>query len=147
MQQIGEAKCIRAMFYHDLVVGWGDIPFRTKQSFGDEDLNIGLTDRREILTWLINDLKSIGPKMKYADMLPHGVERISKNFCNGLIARMAMTRGGYALYPDKADHWPSERCSARPTTWSITKLPKIMPIVSLYQKKFTGKTFPTGVYR
>ena len=103
MQQIGEAKCIRAMFYHDLVVGWGDIPFRTEQSFGSEDLNIGLTDRREILTWLINDLKSIGPKMKYADMMTYTVERISKNFCYGLIARMAMTRGGYSLYPDKAN--------------------------------------------
>jgi hypothetical protein len=103
MQQLGEAKCIRAMFYHDLVVGWGDIPFRTEQSFGSDDLYIGLTDRKEILTWLINDLKSIGPKMKYADMLTHGVERINKNFCYGLIARMAMTRGGYALYPDKAN--------------------------------------------
>lgn len=103
MQQIGEAKCARAMFYHDLVVGWGDIPFRTEQSFGSEDLNIGLTDRREILTWLINDLKSIAPNMKYADKLTYGVERISKNFCHGLIARIAMTRGGYALYPDKGN--------------------------------------------
>jgi hypothetical protein len=103
MQQLGEAKCIRAMFYHDLVVGWGDIPFRTEQSFGSEDLYIGLTDRREILTWLINDLKSIGPKMMYADMLTYGIERVSKNFCYGLIARMAMTRGGYALYPDKVN--------------------------------------------
>ncbi len=103
MQQIGEAKCARAMFYHDLVVGWGDIPFRTKQSFGSGDLNIGLTDRKEILTWLINDLRSIGPKMKYADKLPYGVERILKNFCYWLIARMALTRGGYALYPDKAN--------------------------------------------
>ncbi|MEI7420455.1 MAG: RagB/SusD family nutrient uptake outer membrane protein [Prolixibacteraceae bacterium] len=102
-QQLGEAKCLRAMFYHDMVVGWGDIPFRTKQSFGDENLNIGLTDRNEILTWLIEDLKSVGPKMMYASVVKNGVERINKNFCYGLIARMAMTRGGYSLYPNKND--------------------------------------------
>lgn len=27
MQMLGEAKCLRAMVYHDLVVMFGDIPF------------------------------------------------------------------------------------------------------------------------
>jgi len=28
MQQVGEAKCLRAMAYHDLVVMFGDVPFK-----------------------------------------------------------------------------------------------------------------------
>ena len=98
-QMIGEAKCIRAMLYYDMVVLFGDIPFRTKPAHGDDNLYIGATDRREIFTWLINDLKSAASGMKWAEDVT--VERAGKEFCFGLIARLAITRGGYALYPNK----------------------------------------------
>lgn len=99
-QQLGEAKVLRAMFYHDLVVMYGDVPFTTEPSITLESLIIPIKDRNEILTYLINDLRSVAPGMKYASKLQFGVERVSKEFCYGLIARMALTRGGYALYPD-----------------------------------------------
>ena len=98
-QMIGEAKCIRAMLYYDMVSLFGDIPFRTKSAHGDDNLYIGATDRKEIFAWLINDLKSAAPGMKWASDVT--VERASKEFCFGLVARLAITRGGYALYPDK----------------------------------------------
>jgi hypothetical protein len=102
-QQLGEARVLRAMFYHDLVVMFGDVPFNTEPSMNLESaFVIPVTDRNEILSFLINDLKETASGMKYAAELPHGVERASKEFCYGMIARMALTRGGYALYPDGA---------------------------------------------
>lgn len=100
MQMIGEAKVLRAMFYHDLIVLFGDVPFTFEPSYNLENLAIPITDRNVILTSLINDLKEASPKMKYANELPEGVERVSREFSQALIARIALTRGGYALYPD-----------------------------------------------
>ncbi len=102
-QQLGEAKVLRAMFYHDLVVMYGDVPFTTEPSIKLESLVIPIKDRNEILTFLINDLKEAAPGMKYASELDFGVERVSREFCYGMIARMALTRGGYALYPDEGN--------------------------------------------
>src|SRR5690606_18721899 len=59
-----------------------------------------VTDRNEILDFLIDDLKDAAKGMKYANAIAQGVERASKEFCFGLIARIALTRGGYALYPE-----------------------------------------------
>ena len=102
-QQLGEAKVLRAMFYHDLVVMFGDVPFNIQPAM---DLKsafvIPVTDRNQILNFLIDDLKETAAGMKYANELTHGVERVSKEFCYGMIARMALTRGGYSLYPEGA---------------------------------------------
>ena len=70
-QQLGEAKVLRAMFYHDLVVMFGDVPFNTEPTM---DLNssfvIPVTDRNQILSFLIDDLKEAASGMKYAKELP-----------------------------------------------------------------------------
>lgn len=105
-QMMGEAKVMRAMFYHDLVVMFGDIPFSLEPSSGADDnssLLLPVTDREEIHKALIADLKSIAPKMQFAADLSAGVEQVSKEFCWSMIARMALTCGGYSLRPDKAN--------------------------------------------
>ena len=61
---------------------------------------IPITDRNEILTTLINDLKSAAPLLNYARENTDGIERVSREFCYAMISRMALTRGGYSLYPD-----------------------------------------------
>ena len=100
-QMIGEARTLRAMLYHDLVVLYGDIPFSTTPAYelGD-DLVIAVEDRNVILDFCLEDLKKAASKMKYASELNYGIRRASKEFAQGLIARVAMTRGGYSLYPD-----------------------------------------------
>lgn len=103
MQKMGEAKVIRAMFYHDLVVLFGDIPFSFTDSYDAEGLVMPVVDRETILTTLINDLIEIAPHMSFAKDLSEGVERVSKEFCWSMIARMALTRGGYSLHPDKSN--------------------------------------------
>ncbi|MDR0844555.1 MAG: RagB/SusD family nutrient uptake outer membrane protein [Tannerella sp.] len=98
---LGEAKVLRAMYYLELVRNWGDVPFRTA-SAGDKDaLLIGATDRDIILSELIDDLISAEPYMKHASESPRGgAEAASREFCQGMIARMALQRGGYSLRPD-----------------------------------------------
>lgn len=103
MQMYGEAKTLRAMVYLDMIRIWGDVVFRTKPSVSDEDLIVGVTDRNEILEFLIDDLKSVEPVMAYASDLDYGVERASREFCQGLIGLLAMNRGGWTLRPDTSN--------------------------------------------
>ena len=100
MQLYGEVKTLRAMVYLDMIRIWGDVVFRTKSSSGGENFAVGVTDRNEILEFLIDDLKSVEPFMKYANELDYGVERASKSFNQGLIGLLALTRGGWTLRPD-----------------------------------------------
>lgn len=103
MQMIGEAKCLRAMVYHDLVVMFGDIPFSFKSAaqLGDGYI-IPVVKREDIQTQLIEDLKAIAPKMKSSANTT--VERASKEFAWSLIARIALTAGGYSLHPEEGNN-------------------------------------------
>ena len=100
LQMIGEAKCMRAMQYLDLVIMFGDIPFSLTRSYDAESLVMPQTDRDVILTTLINDLKAAAPKMKLSSNVTQGIERCTKEFAWALIARMALFRGGYSLRPN-----------------------------------------------
>ncbi len=99
-QLYGEVKTLRGMIYLELVRNWGDVPFRMTSSRSDEDLYLPATDRDTILTTVIDDLISVEPYMKWAAELPEGTERVSREFCQALIARIALTRGGWSLRPD-----------------------------------------------
>ena len=100
MQMMGEAKVIRAMFFHDLVTYFGDIPFTFEPASVVENYVMPIVSRDEVYKTLIEDLKSIAPYMKFAANLSNGVESASKEFCWSMIARMAMHAGGYSLRPD-----------------------------------------------
>ena len=100
MQMMGEAKVIRAMFFHYLVTYFGDIPFTFEPASVVENYVMPIVSRDEVYKTLIEDLKSIAPYMKFAANLSNGVERASKEFCWSMIARMAMHAGGYSLRPD-----------------------------------------------
>lgn len=102
MQLLGEAKCIRAMVYHDLIALFGDVPFtfQSAAQLGDGFL-IPVTDREEIQKKLIEDLQGIAEKMSSSSSTT--VERASREFAWSLIARIALTAGGYSLHPDKSN--------------------------------------------
>lgn len=103
MQMMGEAKCLRAMVYHDLVVMFGDIPFtfQPASQLGDNYV-IPVAKREEIQNKLIEDLKAIAPKMSSSTSTT--VERASKEFAWALIARIALTAGGYSLHPEEGNN-------------------------------------------
>lgn len=96
----GEAKCLRAMIYLDLIRTWGDVPYRTESTkVGIDFYGEGVTDRNVILGNLINDLISVENLMLPAADLPEGVERASREYCQALIGQLCLYRGGYALRP------------------------------------------------
>lgn len=99
-QLLGEAKTLRAMWYYWLINYWGDVPFKLTPSRGGDNLYLSRTGRDSILSVLIDDLMNIEGDMKTAAQLPYGVETISREFTQGFIARLALCRGGYWLYPD-----------------------------------------------
>lgn len=100
LQMIGEAKCLRAMSYLDLVLLMGDIPFTFTRAYDkEEDLVMPIVNRDEILATLIEDLREAAPHMKLTQDIAEGVERCSKEYCWALIARIALFRGGYSLRP------------------------------------------------
>lgn len=100
MQELGEAKCLRAMAYHDLVVMFGDVPFKFTPTAGNSaDVLPPVLDRTAIQELLIKDLQEIAPYMASSGSVT--VEHCSKEFAHALIARIALTAGGYSLYPVK----------------------------------------------
>ncbi|PXV63600.1 putative outer membrane starch-binding protein [Dysgonomonas alginatilytica] len=112
---LGEAKTLRAMGYYELVKHWGDVPFKTEPTKNDlSNVYLPKTDRDSICEYLITELLSIEKDVPWVGESAGSVsystaERISKGFVKGLIARIALTRGGYSLR-DKPGY-PTERRS------------------------------------
>jgi hypothetical protein len=98
---LGETKTLRALWYYWLMNHWGDVPFKTTPSRAGDNFYLGRTGRDTILSFLINDLIEVEPKMSWASELDFGIERINREFVIGLIARLSLMRGGYWLYPDQ----------------------------------------------
>jgi hypothetical protein len=135
MQWLGEAKCIRAMVYHDLVVLFGDVPFtfQSAAQLGDGFV-IPITDREEIQKNLIEDLRSIAPKMTSSASTT--VERASKEFAWSLIARIALTAGGYSLHPDKSN----------PKNYGVMSRPKEYQQYYRIAKEYTDSVILSNVH-
>lgn len=95
----GEAITLRALFYFDLVRIWGDVPFKTEPSQPDgSNFFLPKTDRDVILEAIIEDLQEAEQYVPWINQHDAGTpERISKGFVKGLMARIALHRGGYAL--------------------------------------------------
>ena len=100
VQMIGEAKVARAMFYYELIWMFGDVPFSTKSSQTSETMIYPITDRIKILDFLINDISEIADDMMDPTQIAEGIERISRQAAYAMVARLAMTAGGWYLAPD-----------------------------------------------
>lgn len=99
-QMVGEAKVIRAMALYELVCYYGDVPFTFEPTYQSENFFPDIVSRDTIYQTVINDLIEAAPKMKSVTALSEGVERISKEACQAMIARLALQAGGYSLRPD-----------------------------------------------
>ncbi|MDR1336123.1 MAG: RagB/SusD family nutrient uptake outer membrane protein [Tannerella sp.] len=96
----GEAKAARALMYMELTRNWGDVPFMARETRPDDDFYGGVTDRDTIQAYIIRDLMAVEPAMYYAGELNEHTERLNRGAVQGLIARLALTRGGWSLRPD-----------------------------------------------
>ena len=103
-QMMGEAKVMRAMFYHELLSYWGDIPFTLQSTYETDNLNPAITPRQEVSDALIADLRHAAEYM-YSDKdgKVAAPERITKEAAYAMIARLALQAGGYSLNHDAND--------------------------------------------
>ncbi len=101
LQYMGEAQCLRAMIYHDLVVMFGDVPFTFEPASRRAEYVVPISDREEVQKAVIADLMEASSYMASTNSVT--VERCSKEFAQAMIARIALTAGGYSLRPDKSD--------------------------------------------
>jgi len=97
---LGEAYTLRAYWYSMLIYYFGDVPNVRLAPKAGNDFYLPREDRNVILTQLIDDLKAIEENMLWADQCPYGTEQVNREFTLGMIARLALQRGGYYLKAD-----------------------------------------------
>ena len=103
-QMMGEAKVIRAMFYHELLSYFGDVPFTLQATYETDNLLPEVAERQVISDALIADLKEAAEQMySDKDATIAAPERISREAAYAMIARLALQAGGYSLTHDAGD--------------------------------------------
>lgn len=93
----GEALALRALAYFELVKNWGDVPFSLTPSKAGDEFNLPKTNRDTIYNHLINDLLLAADLVPWQSELGVYDERFTKGAVKGLLARIALHRGGYSL--------------------------------------------------
>lgn len=121
MHMWAEAKVIRAMFYHDLMVYFGDVPFSFTPTDEADAFVMQVAPREQVQMTLISDLKEAADYLKMAAEIPEGVERVSKEFCWAMIARIALHAGGYSLRPDGSSYGKMSRPSNSAEFYTICR--------------------------
>ncbi|UEG49502.1 RagB/SusD family nutrient uptake outer membrane protein [Ferruginibacter lapsinanis] len=96
----GEALTLRAQFYFALITNWGDVPANFVPALEAPDLYAPKEDRDVIYDKLIDDLKVAIDLVPWRSAVPKD-ERITKGAVKGLLARIALHRGGYSLRRDR----------------------------------------------
>ncbi|OYX83114.1 MAG: hypothetical protein B7Y83_12580 [Flavobacteriales bacterium 32-34-25] len=98
----GEAVAIRATMYFELTRNWGDVIYFTKPILSESDYkDAGLTDRNTIQESELDNLIKVEPLMFRLNSTGNATAatRMTKEYVQGLIGRLALIRGGYALRP------------------------------------------------
>ncbi|ASB48049.1 RagB/SusD family nutrient uptake outer membrane protein [Alkalitalea saponilacus] len=109
---LGEALALRALAYFELIKHFGDVPFKRESTKADgSNIYLPVTDRDEIYDYIISDLFEAEQILPWVNQMGYTSERITKGFVKGLIARMALYRGGYSIrnkagFPtERGDNW------------------------------------------
>ncbi|SJZ36637.1 RagB/SusD family nutrient uptake outer membrane protein [Sediminibacterium ginsengisoli] len=102
----GEALALRAQYYFQAIVNWGDVPAHFNPASVDAATNPFpvRTDRDTIYNRLLEDLKTAADLVPWRNEVA-GIgdqidERLTKGSIKALRARIALFRGGYALRKD-----------------------------------------------
>lgn len=98
----GEAVAIRATMYFELTRNWGDVMYFTKPILSEADYkDVKVTDRNIIQESELDNLIKVEPLMFRLNSGGNATTatRMTKEYVQGLIGRIALIRGGYALRP------------------------------------------------
>jgi starch-binding outer membrane protein, SusD/RagB family len=100
-KMLGEALTLRALFYHELIRNWGDVPAHFEPASDTRDLYLPKTNRDIIYDRLLEDLQSASTLVPWkSETSENTPTRITKAAVKGLRARIALARGGYSLRQD-----------------------------------------------
>ncbi|SFU15276.1 Starch-binding associating with outer membrane [Algoriphagus locisalis] len=97
---LGEAITIKAYWYSVLVYFFGDVPYVNDAPKAGNEFNLPKEDRNVILSGVITDMIEVEEKMLWADETPYGIEQVTREYTLGMIARLALQRGGYYVQED-----------------------------------------------
>lgn len=93
----GEAVCLKAWRYLMLCNFWGDVPYYDSPSKYGDVLDKPKTDKNIIFSRCLQQLVNCEGDMKWSDSNTGGIERCTRDFALGLIAKMSLFRAGYAM--------------------------------------------------
>ena len=102
----GEALTLRAQYYYEAIVNWGDLPahFSPASALANDNPFPVRTNRDTLYNRIIADLKTAEDLVPWRNELAAigdpADERITKATVKGLRARIALFRGGYSLRSD-----------------------------------------------
>ncbi|MEO6521344.1 MAG: RagB/SusD family nutrient uptake outer membrane protein [Mucilaginibacter sp.] len=95
---LGEALTLRALFYFELIINWGDVPATFVPSADLPSQFLKNSDRDSTYDKILDDLKLASGYVGWRSELPdYGSLRITKAAIKALRARVALARGGYSL--------------------------------------------------
>jgi starch-binding outer membrane protein, SusD/RagB family len=100
-QILGEVLTLRAVVYHDLIKGWGDVPARF-EPVNTNTIYLPRSSRDVIYKQLLADLEEAAELVAWPNesAKTRSTERINKAFVKGLRARIALAAGGYSQRTD-----------------------------------------------
>lgn len=100
-QILGEVLTLRAVVYHDLIKGWGDVPARF-EPVNSETVYLPRADRDIIYKQLLADLEEAADLVAWPNesAVTRSTERVNKAFVKGMRARIALAAGGYGQRAD-----------------------------------------------
>jgi hypothetical protein len=94
----GEALTLRALFYYELIINWGDVPATFVPAADAPTQFMKNAPRDSTFDKILNDLKLASTLVEGRTQLPaYGDFRITKSAIKALRARIALARGGYSL--------------------------------------------------
>jgi len=146
---LGEAHTLRAYWYSILAYYYGDVPYVTTAPVAGDNFLLPRTNRNDILSGEIQALIEVETDMQWADEVQFGIEQVNREYTLGMIARLALQRGGYYLKPDLTMTRDSDYLDYYAIAKQYTKklidlkdrpLPTDFKQVFLNQSKFTKPT-------
>ncbi len=121
-QLLGEILTLRAVLYHDLIKGWGDVPARF-EPISTATTYLARSDRDVIYKQLLKDLDEAAGYLPWPNETANTskVERVSKAFAKGMRARLALAAGGYAQRLDGTVRLSTDPELAKDKMYAVAK--------------------------
>ncbi|MEG2066205.1 MAG: RagB/SusD family nutrient uptake outer membrane protein [Tannerellaceae bacterium] len=91
---IGEAKCIRAFSYFNLVQLFGDVPIRMQSVTNSNDISIGRSPQADVYKLIFEDLLDAEVKLPEKSQ---NMGRVNKYVAKAILARVYLTSAGFPM--------------------------------------------------